>query len=144
MICYILNEGLDQGNEASVQLLFSHRPNVITNRYSMAVTVTVSMSGGCICNRSCQPPQIRGASNTYHHACSCRSAEVQFAIDVTQVVSYGAHRAVERDHRVVLIQQLHKIFSGVSAKETWCQDGQPGELTTMSFCALRLGLQQYW
>ena len=39
-----------------------HSPKAITNRYNIAVTVTVSMSGGCICARTISSSIDRAAS----------------------------------------------------------------------------------
>ena len=76
----------------------------------MAVTVTVSMRGGCICYmyiRGLQTLDEEGdESKTYHHACPRATAKVQFAVDVTQVVPHWTDGAVERDDIPVLILQL--------------------------------------
>ena len=45
-----------------------HSPNAITKRYNIAVTVTVSMSGGCICacGRTISQPSIIGQRTDAH------------------------------------------------------------------------------
>ena len=62
----------------------------------MAVTVTVSIMGGCIYGqkreRGGKPRDIfikyqRGRKESYHSACTCAADEVKLAIDVANLVS---------------------------------------------------------
>ena len=85
----------------------------MTNRYSIAVTVTVSIRGGCIYGHVCRQEKVRkrieepeNESNTHHDTCSRTTAEVQLAVNVAQVISHRPDGAVERDDIAVLVLQL--------------------------------------
>ena len=44
--------------------------------------------------------------NTHHDACASATAEVQLAVDITQIIAYWSDGAVERDDIAVVILQL--------------------------------------
>ena len=54
-------------------------------------------------------------SEAHHHTCSRTPAEVQLAVNITQVISHRPDGAVERDYIAILILQLRGKISGLSA-----------------------------
>lgn len=73
----------------------------------MAVTVTVSMRGGCICGQ-CKDGNERWNTGTHHNTRPGTATKVQLAVDIAYVVSHRSNRTVERYYVPVLVLQLKK------------------------------------
>lgn len=81
-------------------------PNAITNRYSIAVTVTVSMRGGCIWRFTMRRSDREPGMFTHNNTCTGGTAEVQFPIYVAEIVANWADGAIESDHVAVVVFEL--------------------------------------
>ena len=73
------------------------------------MTVTVSMSGGCICEERGHSERLGPGGTlrsdiTHHYARARGAAKVQFSVDVADVVPYWPYWPVERDGVVVLVE----------------------------------------